>query len=70
MKNMQRIILAFLLLFAIISILMVTRQMKSASSVEEAASKVTFVAPIPQHRAGPSGRASAQSFDSGMGRPT
>ena len=39
MKNMQRIILAFLLLFAIISILMVTRQMKAAS-VEEASGKV------------------------------
>ncbi len=32
MKNMQRIILAFLLLFAIISILMVTRRMKAAST--------------------------------------
>ena len=70
MKNMQRIILAFLLLFAIISILMVTRRMKSASLGEAAASKVTSVAPILQHRAGPSGRAPAQSFDSGTGRPT
>jgi len=39
MKNMQRIILAFLLLFAIISILMVTRRMKAAST-QDASAKV------------------------------